>query len=94
MRLFFFNRKALRQCRRAYFYWSQLGDLNSRPTDYESVALPTELSWRFRHSFMDFCYPCQHKALHFSRMGLGLLARFMINAACNKKILAKIMMLY
>ena len=27
------------------FCWSQLGDLNSGPTDYESVALPTELSW-------------------------------------------------
>jgi hypothetical protein len=25
--------------------WSQRGDLNSGPTDYESVALPTELRW-------------------------------------------------
>ena len=29
-------------------YWSQERELNSRPTDYESVALPTELSWRIR----------------------------------------------
>ncbi len=28
--------------------WSQLGELNSRPTDYESVALPSELSWHSR----------------------------------------------
>ena len=27
------------------FCWSQRGDLNSGPTDYESVALPTELRW-------------------------------------------------
>ena len=26
--------------------WSQLPDLNRRPTLYESVALPTELNWR------------------------------------------------
>ena len=26
--------------------WSQLSDLNRRPTDYKSVALPTELNWR------------------------------------------------
>jgi hypothetical protein len=26
---------------------SQQGDLNPRPTDYESVALPTELHWPF-----------------------------------------------
>ena len=26
-------------------YWSQRPDLNRRPTDYESVALPTELRW-------------------------------------------------
>ena len=26
-------------------YWSQRSDLNRRPTDYESVALPTELRW-------------------------------------------------
>jgi hypothetical protein len=25
--------------------WSQLPDLNRRPTLYESVALPTELNW-------------------------------------------------
>ena len=28
------------------FLWSQLRDLNSWPADYESAALPTELSWR------------------------------------------------
>lgn len=26
--------------------WSQHGDSNSRPADYESAALPTELCWR------------------------------------------------
>ena len=25
--------------------WSQLSESNRRPTDYKSVALPTELSW-------------------------------------------------
>ncbi len=28
------------------FHWSQLQDSNLRPADYESAALPTELSWR------------------------------------------------
>jgi hypothetical protein len=27
------------------FSWSQRPDLNRGPTDYESVALPTELRW-------------------------------------------------
>jgi hypothetical protein len=27
------------------FLWSQRADLNRGPTDYESVALPTELRW-------------------------------------------------
>jgi hypothetical protein len=28
--------------------WSQRSDLNRRPADYESAALPTELRWRVR----------------------------------------------
>lgn len=28
------------------FYWSHLGESNSRPIDYESIALPSELRWR------------------------------------------------
>ncbi len=31
---------------RTYRFWSQLRELNSRPTVYETVALPAELSWR------------------------------------------------
>lgn len=30
--------------RQAFLRWSRLPELNRRPTDYESVALPTELS--------------------------------------------------
>ena len=30
----------------AYLSWCQLSDLNQRPTDYKSAALPTELNWR------------------------------------------------
>ena len=30
--------------------WSQLSDSNRRPTDYKSIALPTELSWRLYFS--------------------------------------------
>lgn len=33
-----------RGVRRILIVWSRLPDLNRRPTDYESVALPTELS--------------------------------------------------
>ena len=35
-------------------YWSQLRDLNSWPTDYESVALPTELSWLSFKIYLNF----------------------------------------
>ena len=34
------------------FSWSQESELNRRPTDYESVALPTELSWRNGRRFL------------------------------------------
>ena len=33
-------------CKGFVIVWSQLRDLNSRPADYESAALPTELSWQ------------------------------------------------
>ena len=44
--------------------WSRLPDLNRRPTDYESVALPTELS---RHSVSTTRDASLHgvKALHY-----------------------------
>ena len=29
-------------------YWSHLSDLNGRPTDYKSVALPAELKWHIQ----------------------------------------------
>jgi hypothetical protein len=32
--------------------WSHPSDLNRRPTDYESVALPAELGWRFAMRLM------------------------------------------
>ena len=35
--------KAISGC----FDWSRPSDLNRRPTDYESVALPAELGWQF-----------------------------------------------
>ncbi len=34
------------RCKGFLVVWSQLRDLNSRPADYESAALPTELSWQ------------------------------------------------
>ena len=34
-----YERKLITHC----IYWSRRADLNRRPTDYESVALPTEL---------------------------------------------------
>lgn len=34
--------------RSLYISWSQESDLNRRPADYESAALPTELSWPVR----------------------------------------------
>jgi hypothetical protein len=45
------------------FYWSHLTESNRRPTDYESVALPTELRWQiiypvtrcFNEAFWLFC---------------------------------------
>ena len=33
--------------KRGLFDWSQLQDSNLRPADYESAALPAELSWRW-----------------------------------------------
>ncbi len=34
--------------RRTTWNWSQLSDLNRRPSDYKSGALPTELNWHHR----------------------------------------------
>ena len=31
----------------SFKYWSHLSDLNGRPTDYKSVALPAELKWHY-----------------------------------------------
>ena len=33
--------------------WCRLGDSNTRPTDYKSVALPTELN-RLKYSYINF----------------------------------------
>ena len=44
------GRVKIREAVSLLFRWSQRGDLNSGPTDYESVALPTELRW--------LCAPC------------------------------------
>ncbi len=29
-----------------FYFWCQLSDLNQRPSDYKSDALPAELNWR------------------------------------------------
>ena len=39
-------RNTKRPRKRPFGRWSQEWDLNPRPADYESAALPTELSWR------------------------------------------------
>ena len=34
--------------------WCRMRDLNSRPTDYKSVALPTELKRQHEHIYIIF----------------------------------------
>ena len=29
-----------------FYFWCQLSDLNQRPSDYKSDALPAELNWQ------------------------------------------------
>ena len=44
-----------------YTPWSQEWDLNPRPTRYECVALPTELSWQARDKIILNYFAKQHK---------------------------------
>lgn len=43
------NQKTAKPTGIAVFFWSHLSDLNGRPTDYKSVALPTELKWQLQN---------------------------------------------
>src|SRR5256714_3068165 len=59
--------------------WSRRRDLNPRPTDYKSVALPTELrrlKWRLRHtSSMEFQSEAINQS-HCGRLPLRLASRW------------------
>ena len=44
-----------------YIYWSHPSDLNRRPFDYESNALPTELGW------LEMCSAVRCSEVSYSR---------------------------
>src|SRR5215470_10300424 len=59
--------------------WSRLPDLNRRPTDYESVALPTELSRLVRDA--------DPKASRLARIGIAnFMARRIAFGTCERHV--------
>lgn len=57
-------------------HWSQHRDLNSRPADYESAALPTELCWRGKA----LC----RILFHMSSGGVRFFSAFRTTDACRR----------
>jgi hypothetical protein len=55
-------------------YWSQRAELNRRPTDYESVALPLSYAGIFLWEFKKGTLPvfCLKNQLQFWCMGLDI----------------------